>query len=158
VNFSILHLREQARHLPSVAEWIFREWWSNSGSSVQNIENWLKTHLSDGDFPTTLIAIARGEPIGSVSLHDTEAEDRPAFTPYLGALYVSPEWRGSGVGNALVRAVEEHARHCGFRAVYLNAANRMLVFYERLGWHVVEREYSHLKLNIMRRTLDQETR
>jgi predicted N-acetyltransferase YhbS len=94
-----------------------------------------------------------GEVAGSVSLHETDAEDRPAYRPYLGALFVKPDCRGHGLGVALVRAVEAHARLHGHSAIYLNAADALVCFYEAFGWQVIERAYGRKQLNIMQRDL-----
>src|SRR4051794_39083252 len=98
------------------------------------VRRWVSACAASNGFPGVLVAVAEGTAIGSVFLHRTEAEDRPAFTPYLGALYVEPPWRGQGVGRALVKAVEAHARELAFEALYLNASNSRASFYEALGW------------------------
>ena len=149
----LISLREQPEHLATVAEWIHRQWWSATDTPVEAIERWLGTHLGEGGFPTTLIVICDGEVAGSVSLHETEAEDRPAYKPYLGALFVEPGSRGRGLGEALVRAVEAHASRLGHPAIYLNAADALARFYEALGWRIVERSYGRKQLNIMQRLL-----
>lgn len=144
-------LREQPQHLAAVAEWIYEQWWSSTDTPPEAIRQWLSSHLGHDGFPTTIVAIVDGAPVGSVSLHETEAEDRPAFKPYLGALFVKPDCRGLGLGVALVRTVEDLASSLGHAAIYLNAADAVVPFYETLGWHVVERGYGPKQLNIMRR-------
>nr|WP_205625510.1 GNAT family N-acetyltransferase [Actinomadura atramentaria] len=52
----------------------------------------------------------------------------------LGRLAVLPEARGTGLGAALVRAVEEHARAAGLASVELHAQVPARGFYERLGY------------------------
>ncbi len=54
---------------------------------------------------------------------------------------------------ALVRAVEAHARQLGHAVIYLNAADATAGLYERLGWQVVERDFGPKRLNIMRRAI-----
>jgi GNAT superfamily N-acetyltransferase len=151
--YQIVPIREQPQHLTTIAEWIHRQWWSETDTPVGAIEDWLSTHLGESGFPTTLIVVFDSEIIGSVSLHETEAEDRPAFRPYLGALFVKPDYRGRGLGQALVRAVEAHARDLGHTTIYLNAADATAGLYEELGWQIVERAYGRKQLNIMRRSL-----
>jgi predicted N-acetyltransferase YhbS len=153
MTYHLVFLREQPQHLATVAEWIHRQWWSGSDTPAEAIERWLGTHLGEAGFPATLIAVSDGEVAGSVSLHETEAEDRPAYRPYLGALFVKPDRRGHGLGVVLVHAVEAHARLLHRPAIYLNAADALARFYEALGWQVVERAYGRKQLNIMRRDL-----
>jgi predicted N-acetyltransferase YhbS len=149
MNYQLVSLREQPRHLPTIAGWIHAQWWSTTDTPVRAIEQWLATHLGEAGFPATLVAVAAGEPVASVSLHETEAEDRPAYRPYLGALFVKPDHRSHGLGMALVRAVEAEAQRLGHPTLYLNAADRLAPFYEALGWRVVERGYGPKQLNIM---------
>lgn len=151
MSYQFVSLREQPQHLTSVAEWIHRQWWSGTDTPIEAIKRWLSSHLGEEGFPTTFVAVSDGEPIGSISLHETEAEDRPAYKPYLGALFVKPGNRGHGHGGTLVRIVEAHASHLGHPAVYLNAANPLVPFYEALGWRIVERAYGPKQLNIMQR-------
>jgi predicted N-acetyltransferase YhbS len=153
MTWQIVPLRDQPQHLTTVAEWIHRQWWSETDTPVKAIEHWLSTHLSESGFPTTLIAVSDSKAIGSVTLHETEAEDRPAYRPYLGALFVKPGHRGRGLAQALVRAVEAHAGQLGHAVIYLNAADATAGLYERLGWLIVERAYGRKRLNIMRRSI-----
>jgi GNAT superfamily N-acetyltransferase len=154
MTYQIVFLRDQPQHLTTIAEWIHRQWWSETDTPLEAIAGWLGTHLNEQGFPATFAAVLNGEVIASVSLHETEAEDRPAYRPYSGALFVKPGYRGRGLGQALVRAVEAHARHLGHGTVYLNAADTTAGLYERLGWQVVERAYGRKRLNIMRRVLE----
>jgi GNAT superfamily N-acetyltransferase len=151
MTYQLFSLREQPQHLTTVSVWIYRQWWAGTDTSIEAIERWLSTHLDEGGFPTTFLVVSDGELAGSVSLHETEAENRPAYRPYLGVLFVKPESRGHGFGVALVRAVEAHAGQLGHAAIYLNAADAVARFYERLGWRVVERAYGRKQLNIMQR-------
>jgi hypothetical protein len=53
-----------------------------------------------------------------------------------------------------VQVVEAHARRLGYAALYLNAADAVADFYEKLGWQIAERAYGPKRLNIMRRSPD----
>lgn len=60
----------------------------------------------------------------------------PALGPvgHLGRLAVRPEGRGTGLGVALVRAIETRARELGLRVMVLGAQTQAIGFYERLGY------------------------
>lgn len=58
----------------------------------------------------------------------------PALSWRFRSLAVSDEFRGSGVGSALVRAAEEAARDRGAATLWAEVRMTALVFYERLGW------------------------
>ena len=149
----LVSLQEQPQHLPTVAGWIHRQWWSGTRTTPEAIADWLGGHLNDEGFPATFVLLSDGKPAGPVCLHETEAADRPAYTPYLGALLVKAEHRGRGFGVALLRAAEAHAERLGRAAIYLNAADPVTPFYEARGWRVVERGYGPKRLNILERKL-----
>ena len=76
------------------------------------------------------VAEADGAIVGVLTLGDDE----------LYAIYVHPEWWGTGVGQALLdRAHEELALTCGEAHLTCLAANpRARRFYERNGWQLGE--------------------
>lgn len=69
-----------------------------------------------------------------------DSEHRPIGTGRLtpehkiGRMAVLPEWRGRGVGEALLLALVDRARSMGLREVSLNAQVSALGFYERFGF------------------------
>jgi ribosomal protein S18 acetylase RimI-like enzyme len=54
---------------------------------------------------------------------------------FLGAVIVSPELRGKGVGKQMMEAALAHLRQGGVKTVRLNAYLNAVRFYERLGFH-----------------------
>ena len=150
---NIIDIRHCPEHVGAVAAWVHREWWARTTVSLGEIAAWVQNCVVSNGFPGVLVAVSNRAAIGSVFLHATEAEDRPAFTPYLGALYVEPSARGQGVGRALVRAIERHAAGLGFGQLYLNAIPDRTPFYQGLGWSVIESGYGEHGLNIMHRVL-----
>ncbi|POM23973.1 putative N-acetyltransferase YjcF [Actinomadura rubteroloni] len=75
-----------------------------------------------------LLARIDGRPAGTVRLLRRDG------TGVLGRLAVLAEARGTGLGAALVRAVEDRARAAGLTAVELHAQVAARGFYERLGY------------------------
>ncbi|TGS74101.1 GNAT family N-acetyltransferase, partial [Mesorhizobium sp. M3A.F.Ca.ET.175.01.1.1] len=59
------------------------------------------------------------------------------LTPWLAGLIVEEAYRRSGVGTALVRAVEDHAASAGVGKLYLYTWQAR-GFYEALGWSAAE--------------------
>jgi predicted GNAT family N-acyltransferase len=59
----------------------------------------------------------------------------------LGRLAVREEARGTGLGGALVRGIEERARERGARVIELHAQTPVREFYERLGYVAYGQEY-----------------
>ena len=90
-----------------------------------------------------LVAVADGRVVGMIELYlrrprDPEGARKARVEVDLG-LAVAPDWRGRGVGTALMRAAEDWARAHGAERMVLdlNAANEgALRLYERLGYEV----------------------
>src|SRR2546427_10532181 len=61
---------------------------------------------------------------------------------FLGAVIVTPELRGKGVGKELMGGALAHLQATGVRTVRLNAYLNAIPFYERLGFH---REYEVIR-------------
>jgi predicted GNAT family N-acyltransferase len=85
------------------------------------------------------IAYAEGHPVGAgrlvVEAPGFEGID-PGLGPvaHLGRLAVRPEARGSGLGVAMVRAIEARAVERGLQVLALSSQTYAIPFYERLGY------------------------
>jgi predicted GNAT family N-acyltransferase len=82
-----------------------------------------------------LLGRVDGEPMGTVRL----LAGGPGVG-FLGRLAVLPEARGTGLGAALVRAVEDLARERELKTVELHAQVEARGFYERLGYEAYGEE------------------
>jgi predicted N-acetyltransferase YhbS len=98
----------------------------------------LELFASDQSHGVALVAKADGEPVGTCLLAESEIEPNHDLSPWLAGLFVVPEYRGKGVGAALVRAIEDQARQRELSRVYLYTTHAV-GFYKRLGWKVMDR-------------------
>lgn len=83
----------------------------------------------DGLDPASIHALAvtrGGEPVGTARL---TADGR------IGRMAVRRDWRGKGVGKALMEALMKAARKRGYDHVELNAQTHARGFYARFGFH-----------------------
>lgn len=124
-------------HLRTLARWHHAEWtalyagWSEDDAFAE-----LQAHAAhEGVLPSTLVALGEdGAPLGSVSLLVEDSPELVAFQgPWLASLFVVPEARGRGLGEALVRALVARAASAGLPRLRLFTP-RHRAFYERLGW------------------------
>ncbi|WP_329458317.1 GNAT family N-acetyltransferase [Streptomyces sp. NBC_01497] len=99
----------------------------------------------DGDALQVLATAADGTPLGTGRLlHGPGASDVTGGDPRVGALgrlAVVRSARGTGVGAALVRGIEEAARAAGLAVVDLHAQTHALGFYARLGYEAYGDEF-----------------
>ena len=86
--------------------------------------------------PATWIAIAEGQPVGSVSLVEHDMPDRPGLAelaPWLAGPYVVPSHRHMGIARQLVRKCESQAGYMGTVELFLYTATADPL-YAGLGW------------------------
>jgi GNAT superfamily N-acetyltransferase len=83
-----------------------------------------------------VVAEVEGHAVGLAHLQVTPAIERDRPAAKIGALVVDETYRGSGIGRALVAAMEEEARARGCELLFLTTAARRKgahVFYKRVG-------------------------
>ncbi|AXM39087.1 GNAT family N-acetyltransferase [Xanthomonas oryzae] len=94
----------------------------------------LCSHARDGVIPTTWVAKDEAQWLGSVSLLENDDARIRQWSPWLASLYVQPQARGQGIGEALVaHCVQDAARLC-VPLLYLYCQPALVPFYQRLGW------------------------
>lgn len=88
------------------------------------------------DVETAFIAYVGGEPVGCIGLKKYDGEHAE-----LKRLFLKEEYRGRGLSQKLVAAVEEEARSRGFRYMLLQTARALasaVALYEKSGYEVIE--------------------
>jgi GNAT superfamily N-acetyltransferase len=133
----IVALHHAQEHFWPVAQWVYEQWWATPDNSVQIVSEQLKEHLTGQPLPSTLIAVADGQPIGSISLVEHAVAGRLDLTPCLTALFVLPEHRHRGVGTRLLDAAYTRAKALGAEHVFF-AVPEQEDFFARRGWHIYE--------------------
>jgi GNAT superfamily N-acetyltransferase len=92
-----------------------------------------------------LVAEVDGQVAGLAGLRVEPLIERDEPSGRLTALVVASRWRGRGVGESLVRAVEEEARARGCERIVLSSGNHRAeahVFYERLAYEATGRRFA----------------
>jgi GNAT superfamily N-acetyltransferase len=155
---TIGYLADHPDDVLAVAAWLHDEWgWLTPGSTLAARLAKLRGHCNRDRLPIALVAHAAAgegnELLGTASLRAADMDSRPALTPWLAWVYVTPQARGRGVGAALVRAIETLAGAREFTRLYLYTPDKQ-AFYAKLGW--AEREWTHYRerlVVVMERTL-----
>ncbi len=97
-----------------------------------------QAHMNRELPPIAWVARAGQQILGTAALRVHDLEGREDLTPWLGGVFVLPEFRRGGVASALCLAVEEKARLLGFRRLFLFTLDQQGL-YRRLGWGFAER-------------------
>lgn len=121
-----------------VARWRYEAFFADDGITFEQSRDALRAWMRGLGYETALLAEMDGRPAGTCLFVREEIDPKHDLTPWLAALYVAPEFRRQGVGSALVRAIEQHARRVGCRELYLYTVTAE-PFYATLGWVARER-------------------
>jgi predicted GNAT family N-acyltransferase len=98
----------------------------------QGVPEALEWDTADEACHHVLATSAQGAPIGT---------GRLLPDGHIGRMAVVREWRGRGVGSAILRALLDIAAHEGFDTVRLHAQTHALRFYARFGFVAVGAEF-----------------
>ena len=77
-----------------------------------------------------------GEVVGVVKLYE-----KAPGAGQLSHMAVAEGRQGQGIGRIMVEALEAKARELGFKTVGMTARDNVTGFYEKCGYHIVERSY-----------------
>jgi len=110
------------------------------------------------EFPFVFIAFYNGVHAGEILLViEKEGYCGIKNQPWITALYVKPEFRRRGIGQALVQTTQEKCREYAFPSLYLDTASSA-GYYDKLGgwerigegwWEVGDRSVVVMKCNLI---------
>ena len=133
----LLRLADAPQHLQTIARWNHAEWGAAAGRSLSDCVNRFRDVIKKPS-EECVIAEHEGTVLGMACLVDHDLEGRPDLLHWLASVYVLPEFRKTGLGSALVSAVEREAgaRNIKRMHLYTHTAEQL---YQRLGWTVSQR-------------------
>lgn len=146
-------LTEDSPLLDSLVAWHWREWGNGSSADRDDWRARIRSRSNTDRIPFTLVAYLDGEPTGSVSICNDNADERFAYRgAWLTGMYVLGPARNLGVGRELVRVAEQTARRFGATELRLHTAEAG-PFYERCGWSYLHRKDEPNDQSVMRQCL-----
>ena len=123
-----------------VASWSHRAWSIDfPGDTEQTyLELYAQSSNDASALPYVCIAVADdGTAIGTATLvADDELRGFAELSPWLAAVWVEPEHRGAGVGNAMVSHIENVATRLGYKGLHLYTHDQQ-DWYTRHRWEIV---------------------
>ena len=147
---NIEYLADYPDALPTLAEWQHREWGHlRAGDSLEKRKVRLEGYCNRDRIPLTVVALDKGEVLGSASLVLHDMETRMELTPWLGGVFVGEPYRRKGIGAELVRRIMVEAGKLDVALLYLYTVHSEK-FYAALGWTLLEHtNYREQKVVIM---------
>ena len=138
---TVEYLADHREFIPTVAYWLHAEWGHlRPGETVEDRAARVERACGHCKIPTTFVALAGDQLLGSASLVEHDMTTRPELAPWLSGVFVAPEHRRRGVGAALVERVVEEARVLHTPRLYLYTPGSGAL-YLRLGWSFMERTF-----------------
>ncbi len=135
------YLKNHPKYVTLCAQWAFNEWGHYKPTDtletfIASREKYLNEHI-----PFTLLAFDGEIPVGMCSLAETRGL-LPGLTPWLAALYVTPDYRNQKIGTLLEETICEKARSMGFKKIYLFTSDvNVIPWYEKHNWEVLSKEW-----------------
>ncbi|MGO4741116.1 GNAT family N-acetyltransferase [Bosea sp. 2KB_26] len=145
-TIEIAALSERPHFREAVSDRIWKAWWRDEGYALEQIDDRVRQSLGPEAIPAALVAAVGEQFLGTVSLIDSDMDERPGYSPWVAALWVDPEHRRRGIGAALVQAAAARAFEAGFPTVYLCATPDNAPFYLPLGWRQIEANVAGLNI------------
>ena len=97
-----------------------------------------RAHLNRDTLPIAWVAHDGGKVLGTAALRATDLEGREDLSPWLGGVFVRPQFRNRGIASSLCRVVELKAHRLRAKTIHLFALDHASL-YSRLGWQTLER-------------------
>jgi GNAT superfamily N-acetyltransferase len=128
---------------PQIARWLYNEWnYLEPGASVEDWTNSIREQMYNDRIPVMFVALDKSDPIGCIALVKKDSATSMDFNPWLGAFYVTEEYRGRGVGLRLARHLIHCAKTFDIPTLYACVTDtRLINIAHRRGWNTVGEEF-----------------
>ena len=144
-GLAIDYLANHKERIPEIAGLLYGQWadlFRAAGTSEEQLEQLLVERAVTDKLPIAVVALIDGALAGTGSIKLSEPGTKPGLSPWLAGMYVKEAYRGSGIGAAIVQALEARASELGVETIYLSVGAAE-AFYLGLGWTVLERVNSY---------------
>jgi len=138
-NVTIGYLADHPEFIEVLAPFIAEHWQPILKlDSVESRVKKLQAHLNRSNLPIAWIAFSGNTVIGTAALRVHDLDSHQHLSPWLGGVFVLPQFRKNGIGSMLCDAVEQHARQeLNIQKLFLFTLDNQSM-YARLGWKSLE--------------------
>jgi N-acetylglutamate synthase-like GNAT family acetyltransferase len=135
----IVYLPRDPELVRTIARWHQDTWGHLTGRGLETRIEEFQEQLESRKIPLTVVAFADGTPAGTASLLTRDMDTHPDLSPWLGSVFVLPQFRQRGIGERLCRRVMAESERLGLDTLYLFTEDRA-PFYHRMGWEAFSEE------------------
>ncbi len=139
---NITPLHRVPDYAPILAHWSYMEWYRGRSMDFSLVLRAYQERAHSESVPLSFVAVDGSLPVGMVTIKQDDLWSRKDLNPWLASLYVLPEYRKGGTGQALIRAVIDRAKEIGYHRLYLflgqHDRNWLETYYLNRGWAVVD--------------------
>jgi N-acetylglutamate synthase-like GNAT family acetyltransferase len=135
----ISHLADHPQFIDTLAPWVWEHWRPLlTQDTLEDRAAKFQTHLNRDILPIAWVAHHGPQVLGTAALRVHDLPGREELTPWLGGVFVAPQYRRRGIGAALCKTVEHHAKEFfGIQTLYLFTLDQQ-AWYASLGWEMYE--------------------
>ncbi len=132
-------LADHPEFIDTLAPWVWQHWRALlDQDTLEDRVARFRKHLNRDTLPIAWVAHDGGQVMGTAALRVCDLPGREDLTPWLSGVYVAPQFRQQGIGQALSQALarEAHSRF-GTSQLYLFTLDRQ-AWYAGFGWESIE--------------------
>lgn len=134
----ISYLADHPEFIPTLAPLVFEHWRPILKETLKDRMAKFQAHLKRDVLPIAWVAHSGSQVLGTSALRVHDLPGREDLTPWLGGVYVAPQFRGRGIGAALCKVVEQNAKSIvKGEILYLFTLDKQ-AWYQNLGWRISE--------------------
>jgi N-acetylglutamate synthase-like GNAT family acetyltransferase len=139
VSMQISCLADHPEFIETLAPWVWEYWRPIfTADTLQDRVAKFRTHLNRDTLPIAWVAHSGSQVLGTASLRSHDLPGREDLTPWLGGVFVAPQFRSQGIGKALCQTVEHNARQLfHIKTLYLFTLDKQ-AWYDHFGWEMLE--------------------
>lgn len=148
VKFEISNLNDFPELKLVAADRVWNAWWRPYGRLLQVVTDFFDDLPRARGIPFGLVAHDDGRYVGSILALVSDLDERPELSPWVGALWVEPDFRRQGVAAALVKAALNEIFAVGHEVAFLCATAEKRVMYQNQGWQLIEEKVGEDALDV----------
>lgn len=159
--YEIKYLADHLNHIDTVAKWYWDEWDQHEEWDFSRSYQFVKNCCNKNKLDIILIALNEAQDcIGTIQLRRKwglgaePPKNLKQYTPWLGSLYVHPEYRNKKLGFELCSALEKAALDIGIKKCYAATSHLDSFFKFKNGVIVNETHFANEDMRIFEFSLE----